>query len=103
MYKTDWISLGNYKLQLYDPRTGGYMPSSPGLAMHVDVRDPDDKNIISRVRYNIKYQDSWNILKIYKFRLTVVKDASHLLLMILASMSFVYIPIQPNGFLGHNW
>ncbi|XP_050297196.1 transmembrane emp24 domain-containing protein eca [Anthonomus grandis grandis] len=39
----------NYKVQLYDPRTGGFMPSSPGIGMHVDIRDPDDKTILSRV------------------------------------------------------
>ncbi|XP_066259200.1 transmembrane emp24 domain-containing protein eca [Euwallacea similis] len=39
----------NYKVQLYDPRTGGFMPSSPGIGMHVDIRDPDDKTILSRI------------------------------------------------------
>jgi p24 family protein alpha len=41
--------LGNYKVQLYDPRTGGFMPSSPGIGMHVEVKDPEDKTILSRV------------------------------------------------------
>ena len=40
---------GNYKVQLYDPRTGGFMPSSPGIGMHVEVKDPDDKIVLSRV------------------------------------------------------
>jgi len=39
----------NYKVELYDPRSGGFMPSSPGIGMHVEVRDPDDKTILSRV------------------------------------------------------
>ncbi|XP_076250673.1 transmembrane p24 trafficking protein eclair [Rhynchophorus ferrugineus] len=39
----------NYKVELYDPRTGGFMPSSPGIGMHVEIRDPDDKTILSRV------------------------------------------------------
>ncbi|KAF5280621.1 hypothetical protein FQA39_LY05269 [Lamprigera yunnana] len=39
----------NYKVELYDPRSGGYMPSSPGIGMHVEVRDPDDKRLLSRV------------------------------------------------------
>ncbi|XP_060524451.1 transmembrane emp24 domain-containing protein eca [Cylas formicarius] len=39
----------NYKVELYDPRTGGFMPSTPGIGMHVEVRDPDDKTILSRV------------------------------------------------------
>ena len=40
---------GNYKVQLYDPRTNGFAPSSPGIGMHVEVRDPDDKIILSKV------------------------------------------------------
>ncbi|XP_063930735.1 transmembrane emp24 domain-containing protein eca [Zophobas morio] len=39
----------NYKVELYDPRSGGFMPSSPGIGMHVEVRDPDDKTLLSRV------------------------------------------------------
>ncbi|XP_012268773.1 transmembrane emp24 domain-containing protein eca [Athalia rosae] len=41
--------LVNYKVELYDLRSGGFMPSSPGVGMHVEVRDPDDKTILSRV------------------------------------------------------
>lgn len=36
-------------MELYDPRSGGFMPSSTGIGMHVEVRDPDDKTILSRV------------------------------------------------------
>ena len=36
-------------MQLYDPRTNGFAPSSPGIGMHVEVRDPDDKIILSKV------------------------------------------------------
>lgn len=43
------LLLVNYKLQLYDPQTGGFMQAAPGLAMHVDIRDPDDKTILSKV------------------------------------------------------
>ncbi|XP_019864700.1 transmembrane emp24 domain-containing protein eca [Aethina tumida] len=39
----------NYKVELYDPKSGGFMPSSPGIGMHVEVRDPDDKTLLSRV------------------------------------------------------
>ncbi|KAM7362037.1 transmembrane p24 trafficking protein eclair [Cochliomyia hominivorax] len=39
----------NYKVELYDPRSNGFMPSSPGIGMHVEVRDSDDKIILSRV------------------------------------------------------
>uniref|UniRef100_A0A646QH78 Emp24-eca n=1 Tax=Hemiscolopendra marginata TaxID=943146 RepID=A0A646QH78_9MYRI len=40
---------GNYKVQLFDPRTGGFMPSSPGIGMHVEIKDPEDKIILSKV------------------------------------------------------
>lgn len=43
------LLLINYKLQLYDPQTGGFMQTAPGLAMHVDIRDPDDKIVLSKV------------------------------------------------------
>lgn len=36
-------------MQLYDPRTNGFAPSSPGIGMHVEVRDPEDKIILSKV------------------------------------------------------
>lgn len=41
--------VGNYKVELHDPRTGGFMPSGPGIGMHVEIRDPDDKIILSKV------------------------------------------------------
>jgi hypothetical protein len=45
----DTLVVGNYKCQLFDPNTGGFMPSSPGIGMHVQVHDPDDKQILSKV------------------------------------------------------
>lgn len=39
----------NYKVELYDPRSNGFIPSSPGIGMHVEVHDSDDKVILSRV------------------------------------------------------
>ena len=41
---------GNYKVQLYDPRTNGFAASSPEIGMHVEIRDPDDKIILSKVK-----------------------------------------------------
>merc|ERR1719328_838669 len=40
---------GNYKVQLYDPRTNGFAASSPEIGMHVEIRDPEDKIILSKV------------------------------------------------------
>lgn len=39
----------NYKVELYDPRSNGFIPPSSGIGMHVEVRDPDDKVLLSRV------------------------------------------------------
>lgn len=44
----------NYKVELYDPRTNGFMPSQPGIGMHVEVKDPDEKVIMSRVSVKIQ-------------------------------------------------
>lgn len=40
---------GNYKVQAYDQNVKDYMPVSPGIGMHVEVRDPSDKIVLSRV------------------------------------------------------
>jgi len=45
----DTTVIGTYKVELFDPRTGGFMPSSPGIGMHVDIRDPEDKTVLSKV------------------------------------------------------
>lgn len=41
--------LVNYKVEMYDPHVRGVVASNPGIGMHVEVRDPDDKTILSRV------------------------------------------------------
>ncbi|CAL1272147.1 unnamed protein product [Larinioides sclopetarius] len=43
------LVVGNYKCELFDPKTGGFMPSSPGIGMHVEIRDPQEKVIMSKV------------------------------------------------------
>ncbi|XP_018425230.1 PREDICTED: transmembrane emp24 domain-containing protein 9 isoform X2 [Nanorana parkeri] len=40
--------IGNYRTQLYDKQREEYMPATPGLGMLVEVKDPDDKVILSR-------------------------------------------------------
>ena len=40
--------LGKYKTQLYDDRTQTWLPSSPGIGMHVEVKDPGTRVILSR-------------------------------------------------------
>ncbi|XP_014668364.1 PREDICTED: transmembrane emp24 domain-containing protein eca-like [Priapulus caudatus] len=43
------VITGNYKVQVYDRNVNDYLPSSPGIGMHVEVRDPDDKIVLSKV------------------------------------------------------
>ena len=38
-----------YKVQAYDHNVKDYLPVAPGIGMFVDVRDADDKVVISRV------------------------------------------------------
>ncbi|CAH3014987.1 unnamed protein product [Porites evermanni] len=39
---------GKYKTQLYDENIGDFLPSSPGIGMHVEVKDPNMKVILSK-------------------------------------------------------
>ncbi|KAH8346534.1 hypothetical protein KR084_002610 [Drosophila pseudotakahashii] len=41
--------LVQYKVEEEDPSSGGTMPVSPGIGMHVDIRDSDDRVVLSRV------------------------------------------------------
>ncbi|KAK6108907.1 Glycoprotein 25L2 precursor, putative [Brugia malayi] len=40
--------IGNYKVMLYDPNTKGY-GEYPRIGMHVEVKDPEDKVILSKL------------------------------------------------------
>ncbi|XP_044882897.1 transmembrane emp24 domain-containing protein 9-like [Mauremys mutica] len=40
--------IGYYRTQLYDKQREDYMPATPGLGMFLEVKDPDDKVILSR-------------------------------------------------------
>ena len=42
------FSTGKYKTQLYDENIGDFLPSSPGIGMHVEVKDPNMKVILSK-------------------------------------------------------
>ncbi|NXB89992.1 TMED4 protein, partial [Vidua chalybeata] len=39
---------GNYRTQLWDKQSEAFLPSTPGLGMHVEVKDPDGKVVLSR-------------------------------------------------------
>lgn len=40
---------GNYKVEIFDRQQNRYVPSMYGLGMHVDVKDPEDRTVLSRV------------------------------------------------------
>ncbi|XP_005094506.1 transmembrane emp24 domain-containing protein eca isoform X1 [Aplysia californica] len=44
----DTMVVGNYKVQAFDANVKDYLPVSPGIGMHVDVTDPDQKTVLSR-------------------------------------------------------
>ena len=39
---------GNYKTMIQNTQTNEFLPPSQGIGMHVDVRDPNDKMVLSR-------------------------------------------------------
>ena len=45
----DTLVIGKYKVELFDERTNTYLPSTPGIGMQVEVKDPDDKIILSKL------------------------------------------------------
>jgi len=45
----DTLVIGKYKVELHDERTNSYLPSSPGIGMHVEIKDPDDKIVLSKL------------------------------------------------------
>ena len=36
-------------MQLYDYNVKDYLPSAPGMGMYVEVKDPEDQVVLSRV------------------------------------------------------
>lgn len=42
------FATGKYKTQLYDENVRDFLPSSPGIGMHVEVKDPNLKVILSK-------------------------------------------------------
>ncbi|XP_059963683.1 transmembrane emp24 domain-containing protein 4 [Mesoplodon densirostris] len=40
--------IGNYRTQMWDKQKEIFLPSTPGLGMHVEVKDPEGKVVLSR-------------------------------------------------------
>lgn len=43
---------GKYRTQLWDKQTNVFLPSTPGLGMHVEIKDPDAKVSQEEVVFN---------------------------------------------------
>uniref|UniRef100_A0A8C4RBH5 Transmembrane p24 trafficking protein 4 n=1 Tax=Eptatretus burgeri TaxID=7764 RepID=A0A8C4RBH5_EPTBU len=44
----DTMVIGNYKIQLWDKHKQEFLPSTPGLGMHVEVKEPEGKPLLSK-------------------------------------------------------
>lgn len=45
----DTLVIGKYKVELFDQQSNTYLPSTPGIGMQVEVKDPDEKIILSKL------------------------------------------------------
>ena len=43
------FKLGKYKVQVFDKDANDYLPTPHGIGMHVEVRDPEQKVVLSKV------------------------------------------------------
>lgn len=44
-----FLFTGNYKVEMFDQNKNQFVPTLVGLGMLVEVKDPDDKELLSRV------------------------------------------------------
>lgn len=45
---SETMIVGKYKTQLFDNQRQAWLPSSPGIGMHVEIRNPDGRMMLSR-------------------------------------------------------
>ncbi|CAF0727710.1 unnamed protein product [Didymodactylos carnosus] len=43
------LVIGKYKVELLDPATNTFIPGGNGIGMHVEVKDPDEKLVLSKL------------------------------------------------------
>lgn len=44
-------TIGNYKVEMFDEQKNTFVPTLVGLGMLVQVKDPEEKELLSRVTY----------------------------------------------------
>lgn len=45
----DTLVITKYKVELFDQKINAYLPSTPGIGMFVEIKDPDDRIILSKL------------------------------------------------------
>lgn len=50
-----FFNKGKYKVQVFDKDANDYLPTPHGIGMHVEVRDPEQKVVLSKVIFIKKY------------------------------------------------
>ena len=45
------LVVGKYKVQIFDKDSNAYQPTPQGIGMHVEVKDPEQKIVLSKVKY----------------------------------------------------
>ena len=53
-----FVFAGHYKVEIFDKGQNQYLPTVAGLGMHVEVKDPDEKLVLARVRTLIRVSAS---------------------------------------------
>ena len=43
------VHTGNYKVEIFDKAQNKFIPTTGGLGMHVEVKDPEENVMLSRV------------------------------------------------------
>jgi hypothetical protein len=43
------LVVGKYKVQIFDKDSNTYLQTSPGIGMHVEIKDPEQKVVLSKV------------------------------------------------------
>ena len=55
------LVVGKYKVQIFDKDSNQYQPTPAGIGMHVEVKDPEQQVVLSKVRFFILYYESYQM------------------------------------------
>ena len=49
------LVVGKYKVQIFDKDSNSYQPTPAGIGMHVEVKDPEQKIVLSKVNKKLYF------------------------------------------------